>query len=98
MTQTEIEKLNLQAVPDLLRHFMSVEITTGGIAVNRRLMPAQSCPFQFYIDGVAIPTPRVYTDLPSPKEIAGIEVFTGSGIIPSQYKNTHGAGFCGVVL
>jgi hypothetical protein len=98
MTQAEIEKLNLQGASDLLRHFMAVQITTAGIAVNRRLMPAQSCPFQFYIDGVAIPTPRLYTDLPSPKEIAGIEVYTGPGTIPLQYKNTHGAGFCGVVL
>ena len=98
MTQAEIEKLNLQGVSDLLRHFMAVQITTSGIAVNGRLMPAWGCPFQFYIDGVAVPTPKVYVDLPSPKEIAGIEVHTTVGTIPLQYKNTHGAGFCGVIL
>jgi hypothetical protein len=98
MTQTEIEKLNLQDASDLLRHFMAVQITTAGITVSRRAMPAKSCPYQFYIDGVAIPTPNVFVDLPSPKEIAGIEVYRSAGTIPLQYKNTHGAGFCGVVL
>jgi len=97
LTQTEIEKLNLQGASDLLQRFMAVAIV-GGLAMSRRSLPAKSCPYQFFIDGVDIPTPRVDIDLPSPKEIAGIEVYNSAETIPLQYKNTHGAGFCGVIL
>jgi hypothetical protein len=97
MTQAEIEKLNLQGASDLLRRFMAVTIV-GGSAMSHRSLPAQGCPYQFFIDGVAIPTPKIDIDLPSPKEIAGIEVYTGPASIPLQYKNTHDAGFCGVIL
>jgi hypothetical protein len=76
---------------------MAVAIV-GGLAMSRRSLPAKSCPYQFFIDGVEIPTPRVDIDLPSPKEIAGIEVYNSAETIPLQYKNTHGAGFCGVIL
>jgi hypothetical protein len=81
----------------LLRRFMAVTIV-GGSAMSHRSLPAKGCPYQFFIDGVAIPTPKIDIDLPSPKEIAGIEVYTGPASIPLQYKNTHDAGFCGVIL
>jgi hypothetical protein len=102
MTQVEIEKLNLVSASDLLRHFMAVG-TAGGAALNRRTLPAKSCPFQFFIDGVKVPTPRLDTnlpspDLPSPKELAGIEVYANSASVPLQYKTINGGGFCGVIL
>jgi hypothetical protein len=96
MTQAEIEKLNLVSASDLLRHFMAVDIRDS--ALNRRLMPIRSCPFQFFIDGVKIPTPHLETDLPSPKELAGIEVYANSASVPLQYKTINGGGFCGVIL
>lgn len=104
MNQADIEKLNLVAAPDLLQHFMSVSVGTG-VAINRRTLPTKVCPFQFFIDGVAVPTPRLDTDLPSPKELAGIEVYANSAAVPLQYKtfgggarNRYGGGFCGVIL
>jgi hypothetical protein len=96
MTQAEIEKLNLVSASDLLR-LMAVGVA-GGTALNRRSLPARSCPFQFFIDGVKIPTPHLETDLPSPKELAGIEVYANSASVPLQYKTINGGGFCGVIL
>ena len=65
------------------------------------------CPMTFYVDGVHIPSPDLDRDLPSPHEIAGIEVYIDSGDIPPQYKSfgrdlgvprSRSGGFCGVVL
>lgn len=103
MTQTEIEKRNEPLTSDLLRTFMSVAV--AGTAFNRRMLPTRSCPFQFFVDGVAIPTPKIDVELPSPKELAGIEVYANSATIPLQYKTfggnsgfNSGGGFCGVIL
>jgi hypothetical protein len=101
MTQEQIEKRNTVYAKELLRTFMSVEIR-GEWAVNRRMgIPTpitKTCPFQFFIDGVAIPTPKLDAELPSPKEIAGIEVHASSATVPLQYKTASGGGFCGVIL
>ena len=96
MTQTEIEKRNEPLTSDLLRTFMSVAV--GGFAVNRRMLPTRTCPFQFFVDDIAIPTPIIDADLPSPKELAGIEVYANSATVPLQYKTFSGGGFCGVIL
>jgi hypothetical protein len=107
MTQAEIEKLNFVGPSDLLRTFMSVAVAgVDGIVVNRRALPIKTCPFQFFIDGVAIPMPKLIdTELPSPKELAGIEVYANSATVPLQYKTfggsrgfSGGGGFCGVIL
>jgi hypothetical protein len=96
MTQAEIEKRNEPITSDLLRTFMSVAV--GVTAVNRRMLPTRGCPFQFFLDDIAIPTPRIDAELPSPKELAGIEVYANSATVPLQYKTISGGGFCGVIL
>ena len=71
----------------------------GASAVNRRLERSMSCPYQVFVDGVKLPFPaKLDSDLPSPKEIFGIEVYSSAGTIPLQYKTTSGGGFCGVIL
>lgn len=93
MTRAEIEKRNALFVADLLRTFQGVAI--GKPSMNSRA----GCPFQFFINGVAIPSPKLEEDLPTPKDLAGIEVFTSAGTIPPQYKTYSGrGGFCGVIL
>jgi len=83
MTQAEIEKVNEPHTSDLLGRF-----------TNRRAR----CVPQFFVDGVAIRMRDPDADLPTPKEIAGIEVYTNSATIPLQYKTMRAGGFCGVVL
>jgi hypothetical protein len=57
------------------------------------------CPFQIFVDDVALPIDaKLDRDLPAPKELAGIEVYSGPATIPLRYKTTGGGGFCGVIL
>ena len=98
LTLAEIEKRNAPFLSELFRTFLGVDIGVG-IVTNRRVPSAYGfCPYQFFIDGVAIPTPGIDRDLPTPKEIAGIEVYSGPATIPLQYKTVMGHAFCGVIL
>jgi hypothetical protein len=104
LTQADIEKRNGTFVSDLLRPILSVRIADGRkrfdqFAVNYR----DGCYFQLFLDGVALPTPTNLMDLPTPRELAGIEVYSGPATIPLQYKplghkGVGGGGFCGVIL
>ena len=98
MTEVEIEKRNSVFASDLLRTFLGVTLA-GGHAINPRASyPGRECPYQFFIDGVKIPTPGLDTELPTPKDLAGIEVFSSIASVPLQYKTFSGGGFCGVIL
>ena len=99
MTQDEIRARNSVTITDLLRTFKGVGLGNDGRAVNRRSpdIMGRVCYFQYYIDDVAMP-PSFIRDLPSPNEIAGIEVYTSSASMPPRYKSTSGGGFCGVIL
>jgi hypothetical protein len=97
LTQAEIEKRNAPNAMDLLRTFMSVTIAEGKVH-NRRA--GHGCLMQFYVDDVAMPLkpiPYSERDFPSPKDLAGIEVYANTGTIPVRYARS-GASFCGVVL
>jgi hypothetical protein len=97
MSQDEIDKRNFVATADLLQTFARVAI--GTTAVNRRWLPAYSCPYQFFVDGVQVHYPtNVDTELPSPKDLAGIEVYANTAFVPLQYRTPGGGGLCGVIL
>jgi hypothetical protein len=88
MTQSEIEARNAVLAADLMRTFMSVhvvETTRGTIPMNYR----GKCQFRVLLDGVA----SSLDNLPTPKDLAGIEVYSGPAQAPIQYK----AG-CGIIL
>ena len=55
-----------------------------------------ACPMQLYLDQVPLPSPFNLDLLPSPKEIAGIEVYAGSATIPPQFNGMNRG--CGVIL
>jgi hypothetical protein len=98
MTQAEIEKRNTPFVSELLRSFLSVSVR-GDSAENLRTPLIKRCTFKIFIDGVGMPKDtKVERDLPTPKEIGGIEVYSGPATIPLQYKTTDKGGFCGVIL
>ncbi len=96
MTGAEIERRNSVMTFDLLRSFTAVTLR-GGILANLRAGAASTCPFQYFLDGVSIPTPKE-PELPSPKELGGIEVYATSAQIPIRYRTVSGGGFCGVIL
>jgi hypothetical protein len=106
MTQDEIEKRNSAYATELFRKFPSVNVSPTNsssipeyYALSRREggdPNVGACPIQIFLDGVKLPSPFNLDLLPSPRELAGIEVYASSGTIPPQY-----AGFntgCGVIL
>lgn len=101
-TQADIKERNPVVLSDMFRTLPSV--TIAGTAVNRR-MGLLLCPFQFFVDGVAMPTPRnMDLELPIPQDLAGIEVYSNAANAPPQFKTAGGRGdfrggaFCGVIL
>jgi carboxypeptidase family protein len=103
MTENDIHKLNMARTSDLLRTFHSTTVTPTTVH-NSRLLPARGCPYQFYVDGVAISVHDLDVDLPPPGELAGMEVYTNTATVPLQYASVgggtggRGGGFCGVIL
>lgn len=95
VTQAEIEKRNVAGLSDLLAAVPSVRME-GAWPTARRMYPLKSCPFVVYIDGVKLPVGEI-DNIAMPKELAGIEVYSGAATIPLQYKPTSGS-FCGVIL
>lgn len=103
MTEGGIEKLNMAGTSGLLRTFHSVAVVPNAV-LNSRLLPTLKCPMQFFVDGVAISVNNVERDLPTPHEIAGIEVHANTSTVPLQYASLgggtpgRGGGSCGVIL
>ena len=97
MAQAEIEKRNSVFVGDLVRTFLSVDVSSrqpfSAFAISHRA----GCAFQIFLDGIALPTPTNLFDLPAPKELAGIELYSGPATIPLEYKKA-GSRSCGVIL
>jgi hypothetical protein len=77
-TQADIEKINPIGMADVLRRTKAVRINGDRAHSARETGP---CPMAIYIDGIPIGT-EVLTYLPSPNEIAAIEVYAGSASIP----------------
>jgi hypothetical protein len=98
MTQDQIEKANSPWVSSLLANFKHVLVvydTGGARALNFRGI-GRKCPFQILVDG--LPQPNANLDLlPSPKELAGVEVYLGAATIPLPYKRLDGAT-CGLIM
>lgn len=94
LTQADIEKRNAVSITDLLRPIPSVTILRDS-ALSRRELPARTCGFVFYQDGVLLHESNL-SRLPRPSEIAGIEVYSGPSTIPLQYKSANST--CGVIL
>lgn len=106
MTEEEIAQRNSVFPTELFRKFLSVNVSpsrttsmTQYFALSRREggnPNLGACPMQVYLDQVPLPNPFNLDLLPSPKEIAGIEVYPGSATIPPQF-NGYNRG-CGVIL
>ena len=51
---------------------------------------------QVYLDQVPLPSPFNLDLLPTPKDLAGIEVYAGASTIPAQFAGYNRG--CGVIL
>lgn len=106
LTQEQINNANTVFSTELMRKFLSVNVSpsnTSAITEYYALSNREggsigmgACPMQVYLDQVPLPTPFNLDLLPSPRDLAGIEVYAGASTIPLEFAGfNHG---CGVVL
>jgi hypothetical protein len=110
MTEDQINKHNPGFPTELLRLFSSISVqpTSGGggeyiyYPVSARATGGMTstgqatCFMTVFVDNVPMPAPFNLDLLPSPRQMAGIEVYAGAATMPVQYASlNHG---CGVIL
>jgi TonB-dependent Receptor Plug Domain/Carboxypeptidase regulatory-like domain len=98
ITADEIEKRNATFLADVIRTVLSVDISEkkAGKQYAYNMRGMGGCAFQIYLDGMPMPTPTNLLQLPPPRDLAGIEIYSGPATIPLQYKS--GNANCGVML
>jgi hypothetical protein len=106
MNADEIDAHNSARATEVLRNFTTVNVSqdnssaiTKYYALSKREganPQLGACPMQLYVDQVPLPSPFNLDLLPAPREIAGIEVYSGAATIPPQF-NGYDRG-CGVIL
>ena len=106
LTGEQINKANTVYTTELMRKFSSVNVSPSHTSVLTEYFalsareggnPATgACPMQVYLDQVPLPTPFNLDLLPTPKDLAGIEVYAGSSTIPPQFSGPNRG--CGVIL
>jgi hypothetical protein len=109
ITQEEIERRGSLQTSDYMRSMRGVEVSRvttqafagtqvysrregGGFDANGQ---QQYCAMQVVLDGIILPRNFDLDLLPPPKQIAGIEVYTGAATIPPQFGGPDRR--CGVV-
>lgn len=107
MAEDEIDKRNSARATELLRTFSSINVVaplgnrsaTAPVyyAMSRREGGGfKSCAMAVVVDGFQMPLPFDLEELPSPKEIMGIEVYSGNATIPVQFARWNSG--CGLIL
>jgi len=109
ITQEEIERRGSVQTSDFLRYMRGVQVSQnttqvfGGTQVYSRRegggfdgnQQQQFCPMQVLLDGIILPRSFNLDLLPPPKQIAGIEVYTGPASVPPQFGGADRR--CGVI-
>lgn len=100
LTQAEIERRNLPVSADYLRYAPSITLTPSHnasgipelVAISKREGGslfgdgANACAMAVVIDGIPMPPRFPLELLPTPREIAGIEVYSGPSTTPQQFS------------
>lgn len=95
LTQSDIDRRNAMQTADLFRALSSVTVvpTKWGSFIAGR---SAGCAAAVFVDNVLLPRGSNTEGLPSPRDIAAIEVYGGPATAPPQFA--AGASSCGVVL
>lgn len=110
LTEQEIQKRNLPVAADYLRLAPSISLAPSPnasgisdlVAISKREGGsifgdgAGACAMQIVVDGVPMPPRFPLELLPTPREIAGIEVYDGPATVPPQFNGLDRR--CGMVL
>ena len=94
ITQEQLERRGSMAISDFLRGLRGIEVSrltndafAGTLALSRREGAALdgACPMQVLLDGIVLPRNFNLDLLPTPKQVAGVEVYTGAATVPPQF-------------
>jgi len=104
LTEEQIDKRNSLFSTELVRTFLSVKLVPGkGLLGGWNAYSARgdknfqgACPMAVLVDEVQMPAPFNLDMLPSPHDLAGIEVYAGPAQIPLKFKG-YDRG-CGIIL
>ena len=109
ITQEDIERRGSTQVADFLRLMHGINVSpqtneqfAGNIALSKREGGSLggdgsgACAMQVFLDGIVMPRFFNLDLLPSPKLIAGIEVYSGAATAPSQFGGPDRR--CGMIL
>jgi len=110
ITQEQLERRNLPVSADYLRMAPSITLAPSPnpsgipelIAISKREGGsflgdgANACAMQVVIDGIPMPPRFPLELLPNPKEIAGIEIYSGAATVPPQFSGADRR--CGMIL
>lgn len=109
ITQEEIERRGSLQTSDFMRYMRGIEVSqvttqafAGTQVYSRREgggftdgQQQQYCTLQVILDGIILPRNFNLDLLPPPKQVAGIEVYTGAATVPPQFGGVDRR--CGVV-
>jgi len=109
ITQEEIERRGSSKVSDYLHLMRGIDVSpqtnsqfAGTIALSRREGGSVggdgsgACALQVFLDGIVMPRFFNLDLLPSPKNISGIEVYSGAATAPAQFGGADRR--CGMIL
>lgn len=108
ITQDEIDRRGSREASDYLRNTRSVEVSritnqqfAGTVALSRREGGsltgdgAGACPMQVLLDGIVLPRFFNLDLLPPPRQIAGIEIYSGPATTPPEFSGPDRR--CGII-
>ena len=103
-TAEDFEKRVALTLPDVLRFSKTMSLTPDNtnngnlVALSNREGGGISgyCPMQFLIDGIPLPAGFPMSILPAPRDVAGVEVYSGPASVPLQFSGADRR--CGMVL
>lgn len=106
MTAEQIQNVNAVFATEIFRRFQGInvspnrgrQITEYFALSNREGGNPQygACPYAVVLDDVPLPTPFNLDLLPPPRDLGGIEVYSGPGTVPAKYNGFNRG--CGVIL
>ncbi len=109
ITQEQIDRRGSRETSDFLRTLRGIDvsrITTGAFAGTVALSKREggsiggdgsgACSMQVFLDGIVLPRSFNLDLLPPPRQVAGIEVYSGAATVPAQFGGADRR--CGVIL
>ena len=100
ITADEIYTRNPTGIGDMLASVPSLAVS--GPFGNQTVSPMrvgslnQRCAIQIFVDGMLFDEMGRLSNVPTPSEIAGVEIYSGPTTIPLQYKRASSG--CGIIL